>query len=59
MVKLQFVKRFGYTCQRREINFMEENSYTGLILSIIIGIVILAVCGLLTGLFVFLAYLII
>jgi hypothetical protein len=37
---------------------MEDNSNTGLILSIIIGIVILATCGLLTGLFVFLAYLI-
>ncbi len=37
---------------------MEENSHTGLILSIIIGIVILTACGLLGGLFVFLAYLI-
>jgi hypothetical protein len=37
---------------------MEENSHTGLILSIIIGIAILTVCGLLSGLFVFLGYLV-
>jgi hypothetical protein len=35
---------------------MEENSHTGLLLSIIIGIAILTVCGLLAALFVFLAY---
>lgn len=38
---------------------MEDNSHTGLILSIIIGLVILVACGLLAALFVFLAYLII
>jgi hypothetical protein len=37
---------------------MEDNSHTGLLLSIIIGIVILTACGLLAGLFVFLSYLI-
>lgn len=38
---------------------MEDNSHTGLILSIIIGLVILVACGLLAALFALLAYLII
>lgn len=37
---------------------MEENDHTGLILSIIIGIVILVACGLLAGLMVLLGILI-
>jgi hypothetical protein len=38
---------------------MEDQSYTGIILSIIIGIVILVACGLLAGLMVMLGALII
>ena len=37
---------------------MEENDYTGLILSIIIGIVILVACGLLAGIMTLLGVLI-
>ena len=37
---------------------MEDNNHTGLILSIIIGLVILVACGLLAGLMVFLGVLI-
>jgi hypothetical protein len=39
-------------------NDMENDSHTGIILWIIIGIAVMAACGLLTALMVFLGYLI-